>query len=168
MHEIYDITCRLRVTKSFLWTGNEDFVPGTVVFSSYETAAQSNSVCKNLKWIAINLLHTIELSKNICSNWSHNHTSHQLFTSVVYLVFSICDSYCWNVVTSLITVRPFLDSQEEKVLAQDLWHTYGCINYLVKQCSMKVSAFFYFSDENDVGTRFKFQLAYVQLPQKVT
>lgn len=32
---------------------------------------------------------------------------------------------------------------------------------------MKVGAFFYFSNENDVGKGFKFQLAYVQFPQKV-
>lgn len=57
MHEIYNIAFRLRVSMTFLWTSDEDFVPGTVVFSSNETAAQPNSVRKNLKVIAINLLH---------------------------------------------------------------------------------------------------------------
>lgn len=84
VHEIYNIAFRMKVSITFLWTGNEDFVPGTVVFSSYETAAQPNSVCKNLKCIAINHLHTAEISaatKDVTTKNNFGDTSHQIFTN---------------------------------------------------------------------------------------
>lgn len=64
MHEIHNVSLKLWVNSGGSWGGGgeQNFIPGTAIVSSHQTAAQANPVCQNLysklvKWTRSRVLH---------------------------------------------------------------------------------------------------------------